>query len=256
MKIQFELIQNINFFQEIGIGLHRRTYQAGESGFCIKIPHPNQFSPIILYLMETECLMYQISEHWGFEAVPATDVLLPGSKMLKEISSSFKKHLPNAPISYPILIQKYIPEANVEIDISHAQKVVIFNWITGRQDRTQKNSISNKEGKIFEIDNELTFTHILQPCNPHWLLGNEKVALTPLKNAFVEEILNLPEDLELNLMRIPNKGSKDGTELQLVENQVIKNLKILKRIIQNQSSIITLDSLQKIFEMKDDFNKK
>ncbi len=241
-----EEIVHAPYFKDIGIGLHRKTYRIGESRFCLKVPHPNQFAPIVLYLMQCEFMMYQISHIWSFDVVPFTKVILHNSTEIEQISAVFNKVNKNDHLQYPLLIQNYVqPKTPYQIDLHQAQKTLIFNWITGRQDREKENSVVNKEGKVFEIDNELTFSRIEKPQKPHWLLDIPLINESPLNKTLINGILGLPETISLKLETLPVghashshprarqiKSYKNGT-IEQVQNQVIENLKTLKSVIHN-----------------------
>ncbi len=246
----YNLMQEISdatYFKEIGNGLHRKIYRIGDSNICMKVPHPEHFTPTILYLMQCEFMMYQISHIWNFDVVPFTKVILHNSKEIEQITEAFTKVNKGDHLYYPLLIQKYIEPENLdrELDLVHAQKVLIFNWITGRQDRARTNSVVNSEGKIFEVDNELTFNTICVRTEPHWLLDSVEFPNIPLKENLIEGILNLPQMIPLKLETLPGnhvvhshprarqiKASRNVTVMK-VQNQVIDNLITLKSIIRN-----------------------
>ncbi len=240
-------IHDAPYFKDIGKGLHRKIYQIGESNICMKVPHPEHYTPTILYMMQSEFIMYQISHIWNFDVVPFTKVILHNSKEIEEISAAFNKVHKNDRLYYPILIQNYVNSGNInkELDLHQAQKALLFNWITGRHDRAKENSAINANGQIFEIDNELTFSKIEEIHELHWLLSDPIINETPFNETLIQGVLKLPQMIPLKLETLPENPLRRrhprahqikrfrNTTIEKIQNQIIENLTILKSIIHN-----------------------
>lgn len=255
-------IERATKFSQVGKGLHRRVIHPEGTDLCIKIPLETEPTPQVVYLMQMEYLMYQVSEAWQFHVVPACDLFLQGTSELIAIYKQFKVKAPHFPFLAPCMVQKYVLEVGDEslIELKQAQKVVLFNWIAGRGDSEKGNSIITKEGNILEIDNELTFYEIKDIPSLHWLLRLEKIREAPLDQELIDHILSLPASIVLNLkegvfQQLYNQDPRSRARREhrantkrLVTEVVVRNLLRIQEIISKlnkNSSLLSLNNIKK-----------
>lgn len=255
-------IEKARAFSQVSKGLHRRVIYLEDTDLCIKIPLETEPTSQVVYLMQMEYLMYQISEAWKFHVVPSCDLFLQGTSEIINIYKHFKVKAPHLHFLAPCMVQKYILEKGDEslIQLKQAQKVVFFNWIAGRGDSEKFNSVITKEGNVLEIDNELTFYDLKGIPTKHWLLGLEKIGNAPIDKELIDQILSLPEEIVFNLkegafQKLHNQDPRSRARREhrahtkrLVRDQVIRNLLNIKEIIlklNKTSSLLNLNIIQK-----------
>lgn len=232
------ILKNSADFEIVNKGGHRFLYKLGESNLCIKSPAPGQLTRIIFDTMQIECLMFQISHSLGFNVVPFTKLVENQSEEFKYIVLRAKQNK----IYSPILLQSFIRSAPSTplLDIPFAQKVLFFNWITGRSDQTRENSIVTLDGKIYEIDNELAFYKV-ETTPEHWLLKEDSFNKTPFETNLLDWILHLPEQINLRQEGIPSYIFEPA------RHSLLRNLSLLKiaiSLLRSHHTSITPLSLQ------------
>ncbi len=175
----------------------------------------------------TDILFYQASKQLDLRVVPKIRYIAPDSANFQSIVQKYPK------IS-PILVQAYIEEDYAQaLDIQHAQEVVLFNWIMGRQDCKRENSAVDGNGKVWEIDNDSpgNIYSLKETFRDHsWLERQPTVMTNPLSEEIIDKILQLPRNIKLGERLIPISDAVKGRKRN-IEEKLNQNLSILKGII-------------------------
>lgn len=232
IKTLAEHLTDRNSLKCVGYGSRRTAFRINGTELLIK---SEDVSVSLSSHRQTECILYEMSELLGFDVVPFTHYMAPQSKealLIKERCPDLK----------PGILQKFIEEVRaIALHIEHAQKVIFFNWISGRGDTKKANSIVDCEGKVWEVDNELGEVPLAERnIDSHWLL-REKQINTSIPCALLNQILNLPDTIELNKQNLP-KGFKADL-VRLHEQLYASNIQIVKQAIikLENSQIITFN---------------
>ena len=229
----------------VGAGKRRIAWIVGESKLVLKCPRFPGASD--LGAVQRECIMYAMSETLGFGIVPSTYYFPPESPEALLIAERCTKPIPPF-----IAAQRIHPGWDAQFDLDHAHKAIFFTWISGRGDTKKANSITDKEGKVWEIDNELADERLDRRIRSqarggqesHWLI-DESMSQKPISQALLDWVLQLPEKIALSPTSLP-----DGFEVDTItfhEELYGHNINILKiAILQAQSSdrAITLEVLK------------
>jgi hypothetical protein len=256
--IAFEKIKLAKAFSFLGEGLHRKVYLLEDKELCFKIPKSSIPANISAYWMQVEYLLYQLSAIWDFHVVPFTDIYLSESIELTHICERIRQLHPEIMIEAPIMIQNYVHQEALRnsFDYLHAQKVVFFNWIVGRNDFLRENSKINREGFVIEIDNELVFNDLSIVPGAHWLLEDAEFSEALIEKALLDFILNL--STKVNIFTKQNqigleKSRKDKQESEYMIRSILRtigaNLNFVKKIIASlklERKNITLKRIQEI----------
>jgi hypothetical protein len=233
----------------IGKGKHRVVYRIRNTDLLIKSPNTfyTLMPPFILFIprIQSECIAYEISQQLNFGVVPFFQYVSSGSDEDLLISERCPA------LIGPLVLQSYIAPYDVALDVEHAHKVVIFNWITGRYDAKRENSIVDGRGRVWEVDNELLGAKLKKLVEfdedgqeSHWLLYEAQIE-EPLSELLLDWILDLPNEIELNKTQLP-AHFKEKTVLAR-ESRLNMNLCLLKMAIchlRNQENPITFDLLK------------
>ncbi len=223
----------------IGGGKARMVYQVIGSQWLIK----SAIRDLPPSRSQQDCLAYEISERLGFNVVPYTQYVIPGSKE----ADLFYTYCPTL---RPVVLQTCIIGCSGgKFSVQEAHKVIFFNWIIGRNDTKAENSIVDINGKVWEVDNEVGEGQLKDDIamswpKLHWLLGKREVRQSNISLQLVDMVLGLPETIRLN-DRLP-----DQFQLSLVkstEQLVSENLNVLKTAIlklKARKAIITFESLK------------
>lgn len=187
--------------------------------------------------LQTECLLYELSETLGFNVVPETRFLPAESAEAQLLSPG-----------QPLLLQRYVEPAPPEtpLDINHAHKVIIFNWLTGRVNKAREASIIDIDGKVMDVDNRKVnatcpLGNILREIDAHWLCEDEEIRTTVLDDEIITWILSLPSIITLQKETLPEVFSERN--VREVECTYSSNLVHVKRAIglfNNHASIENL----------------
>lgn len=179
-------------------------------------------------LVATEVLFYEASKQLHLRVVPKIRYIAPES-------GNFQSIIRRYPDLSPILVQAYIQESPSEkLDIPHAQEVVLFNWIVGRQDCKRANSAVDIYGKVWEIDNDSPgeiFSLKGQRRDHSWLESNPDVMMANLSEETISKILALPGYIVLRQRFIPEEDRLVKDRVDKMEKTLNENLALLKAII-------------------------
>jgi hypothetical protein len=234
--------------ERIGQGKHKVVYRIKDTDLVIK--SPNRFY-LLTPLIQSECLSYEISQQLDFGVVPFIQYLFEGS----EEELLIRERCPH--LNGPFVLQRYIAPCDVPLDVEHAHKVILFNWITGRYDAKRENSIVDKRGKVWEIDNELGGAKLkrlieeredIYSAESHWLLEEAQIKV-PISDQLLDWILDLPDEIELNKTLLPKLFREKIVLLR--EMRYHENLSLLKMallILRSQEEPITFDLLKWIIQ--------
>ncbi len=224
-------LSEVKNVRKIGSGSSRTVYLLGELGLCVKVGHgsligmPERRKRIVKSMWK-DSLMYEMSEMWGFGVVPFTKFIDSRSSEYECIEFIIESLDLDVVVREAFLLQRYVEmgEKDVSLDLAHAQKAIFFNLITGRGDQIKVNSVINPKGKIFEIDNEISF-HGLRGADGHWIMTHSDFKKRPIESNLVEWVLGLPEEIQFE----PN--GMDPIEIIAIQNQVRSNVLQLKAAI-------------------------
>ncbi|MBS0623241.1 MAG: hypothetical protein JSS62_01305 [Verrucomicrobia bacterium] len=234
----------------IGTGNHRSVQRIGETNFVLKtpflsVPYSRSWVVVLEALSQCACIMYQVSQQLGFSVVPYTQYIMPDSSIAQRLQESCL-HL-----KHPMLLQRYITPAKVPLDLQHAHRVVIFNWLIGKPDPKYENSILDMQGKVWEIDNELGGKRLdVKPgqkglfsnWTPHWLFMRPEVQV-PLCPSLIQHVRALPENIKLDQKLFPEHFQ--SSLVTSIEQVVTSNLKFLKRaLLSLRGESVTLEKLK------------
>jgi hypothetical protein len=254
----FEQIKLSNAFTFLGEGLHRQVYLIEDKNLCLKIPKTSIPTNISAYWMQVEYILYQLSACWDFHVIPFTDIYLKKSIELTHILERIRGLQSEIIAEAPIMVQNYVHEGMDlnSFDYEHAQKVMFFNWIVGRNDFLRENSKINKQGFVIEIDNELVFNDLSIVPGAHWLLQDAEFSEATIDGALLDFILNL--STQVNIFTKQNQiglesSQKDKEESDYMIHSILRtigvNLSFVKKIITSLKSTrknVTLKQIQEI----------
>jgi hypothetical protein len=233
----------------IGGGFHREVYKIKNTDFVLKAPNSHHKKMLFLFLpmIQSEWIAYEISQRMHFDVVPFFHYIVPGSEEEMLISQRCPTLLG------PLVLQSNITPTEATLDVQHAHKVILYNWITGRYDTKRENSVVDAEGRVWEVDNELggaDLTRLLTfdediDHRLHWLLYEKKIQ-EPLSEWLLDWVLDLPE-IELDKTHLM-EGFKENRVL-FRERWLHANLNLVKTAIcylRNAGGPITFDRLRQI----------
>lgn len=147
-----------------------------------------------------------------------------------------------------VVIQKGVcidKDKKSELDLTHLQKVLIYHIFTGNMDARKSNSVLRNDGKYFGVDNE----HIGNKTTDSWLFSAIKES-TPINKELIEQIDRIGEEKLRNT--IDDYYRETGLKVynkDLADNMV-KNLKKLKKIFSENQEKTTVGVLKKAFYEK------
>ena len=212
--------------ESVGAGRIKKVVRPKGSAWVIKVWN-QPLRPFTL--PATDILFYQASKQLDLRVVPKIRYIACDSDNFCLI----KKTYPNLS---PILVQAYIEEKNLalaNLNIPHAQDVVLFNWIMGRQDSKRENSAVDIDGKVWEIDNDSPGgLYSLKERNKSWLEEISPLMNHPLSKSTIEKLLNLPEKITLDQRFIPDYHNVHIRKIR-IEKTLNENLSKLQAIIRN-----------------------
>ena len=250
-------LSNIEYIDTVGSGVNRQVFKLGESGFCLKIPHKrtgggkNQIASSLLR-MNKEVMMYEVSQKLGFNVVPFTKLILKNSPEFQHLVNAFSEEKKKGIFEQSWILQRYVVDLNkkTEFDLDNVQKVLLFNWLTGRGDQIRVNSAINLDGKVFEIDNEIGFNHS-KTTIAHWLMTMPVVKGALMEKEVIPFILHLPEQIHFP------ESTLSKEQLLKIQNQIKEKVFFLKTAILEMSNdvyeMMFVDFLKKIVAV---YNKR
>lgn len=223
--------------KEIGRGSRRRAVLIGEHNIVLKnlFDISSRHQSTIYH----DCLAYPLSIKLGLNVIPKI-CYVPG-----EHNNSYGSYAVNK----GTILQEYIePCKAAVINQESAQKALIYQWITQRSDPTRENSIIDKEGMVYEIDNELIFDD--HERFPHWLLNpKENPQAHELENSILSKTLlnNIYNQIQLT---IDTTGLHESWEKRAKElcSQADKRVHYLKMAISALGGPETAISCKQLFE--------
>gem|GEM_PF-4896932 len=180
-----------------------------------------------LTCVATDVLFYEASIQLHLRVVPQIRYIAPESAPFQSITRRY-------PGISPVLVQAYIENSRSALDLPHAQEVVLFNWIMGRQDCKKDNSAVDRNGKVWEIDNDSPggIYSLNDKHRDHsWLESDPAVMETHLSEETIGKILQLPEHIALRPRLMPKVTDRVIDRMNKIEERLNGNLAILKSAI-------------------------
>jgi hypothetical protein len=184
LALQEFLKDNFKAFKAIDAGKFKKIYRLQESPWVIKFINDAASEALSL----NEHLYYKLSRHFCLFVVPYTRLIQPNSDEGQIISAhqyyGFK----------PISLQRFIArEAYEQLDINHAHQTILLNWILGRTDAKEANSIIDSKGKVWDVDNDMLFKNLKKICDEHFILAI--IGDSPFDPRLLAHILTINESI-------------------------------------------------------------
>ena len=215
--------------QYLANGSHKKVYNIQDTDLVLKEPGENDIDKAKIWF-RNECLAFLISEKLNLGIVLFVALVDAGKISDQRVCHQYpglREVISQQQGGRLVMLQQCMPESikknvNPSINIEDGHKALFFNLITGRGDTKQRNSIVDKNGHIWEVDNDYISGRLSgDMLKRHWLANMVTVWEAPISDELLNHILISDLDMNPNIENTEDLLSAIKSNLLKVKNIII-----------------------------------